>query len=626
MTSTKQGHVETEADTEIMDCLDSNRSFSVVAGAGSGKTTSLIKALGHLREGKGQALRRDDKQIACITYTNRAVDVISERLGWDELFHVSTLHSFLWNEVKRFTPNIRIALHKEIIPEYIGKKKTEDNGGDSQKAVKARSRVKDLTCDLEKIDTVNRFIYNDNQFSDYQEGKIGHDDVIAISVQLMTKHKSLQKIIGQKYPYIFVDEAQDTFSNVVEALNKLCINEGGPVVGYFGDQMQKIYEKGTGAFAGPKGSASITKEENFRCAPEIITVLNAFRTDVKQYAAGENAKAKGSVEVRLIKAECPEGTRKRYSDKQLLRASERFEETLNYWGWAGRKDVKSLFLVRQMIALRLGFPDFQKLFTGKYASIKAQDNYASGEHSLLKPFVRSIWPLVNAYKKGDMPSVIGILCNSSPAFDPEGRNANCPLGKMKELAMKLVKELAERWESETIRQILVFCHDNALCIIPDKVIEYLDRKPITMEYDNALHSSEKADWLADDFFKMTTLEISCYSNFINDNTPYSTQHGVKGEEYKDVVVVFDDIEAGWNKYSFTKMLTPNTSGKATDGQSDKSTKLAYVCFSRAKENLRIMLFTPDPEAAKKELISKSLFSDKQITIARPQQVQPNKSA
>ena len=91
--------------------------------------------------------------------------------------------------------------------------------------------------------------------------------------------------------------------------------------------------------------------------------------------------------------------------------------------------------------------------------------------------------------------------------------------------------------------------------------------------------------------------------------------GVKGEEYKDVLVVFDDVEAAWNNFSFTKTLTPNTSGAPTEGQYERSRKLAYVCFSRAEENLRILLFTPDPDAAKKELISNNLFEERQISIA-----------
>jgi len=98
-------------------------------------------------------------------------------------------------------------------------------------------------------------------------------------------------------------------------------------------------------------------------------------------------------------------------------------------------------------------------------------------------------------------------------------------------------------------------------------------------------------------------------------TPYSTQHGVKGDEFEKVLVVFDDTEANWNNYSFRRSLTPTTEGKEpTEGQKKKSHNLAYVCFSRAMQDLRIIMFTENPAAAKQELIDKKLFKDEQITI------------
>jgi len=43
--------------------------------------------------------------------------------------------------------------------------------------------------------------------------------------------------------------------------------------------------------------------------------------------------------------------------------------------------------------------------------------------------------------------------------------------------------------------------------------------------------------------------------------------------------------------------------------------LAYVCFSRAEEDLRIIMFVKSPAAsAKNEMISKGLFKEGQISI------------
>ncbi|MRS05196.1 ATP-dependent helicase, partial [bacterium] len=210
--------------------------------------------------------------------------------------------------------------------------------------------------------------------------------------------------------------------------------------------------------------------------------------------------------------------------------------------------------------------------------------------------------------------VLDILRKSCPTFNPKGRNAKKTLREMRDLAKSLVEELSGRWTSQTIREILLFCKSNEIIEVSERLLRHLERSPHTEDYNDNLHAMDKEDWLVDEFFKMQSNEIEPYAAFINDNTPYSTQHGVKGEEYKNVVVVYDDIEAAWNLYSFTKMLVPEIAGNPTEGQLDRSTRLAYVSFSRAIENLRILLFTPNPQDTKKILIEKSLFQEGQVII------------
>lgn len=605
---------ETKADQAIRACLDKNQSFAVVAGAGSGKTTSLVSALKYLRETKESDLRQSDRNIVCITYTNRAVEVISQRLEWDELFRISTIHNFLWESIKRFSKDIREALQTAIIPEQILKKQEDYNGGKSIKATTAREKIASLQLDIDALNKVVTFKYNDSTFSDYPKGLIGHDDVIRVAAHLIQNRPILRSIIGQKYPYIFVDEAQDTFSSVVEALNTLSNGDSLPVIGYFGDPMQQIYDKRAGDFSGSEKAVRITKEENFRCSPEVINLLNVLRSDVQQFPAGKNAEIKGSIRLYLVQAESPEAPRKRYSEAQLERASAKFDQILNELGWSDQDEVKHLFLVRQMIARRLGFSDLQNLFTGQFASTRAQEAYESGEHYLLKPFVDCLCDLIHAHRNKDASQTLKILRKFSPTFDPLGQNSLKAISQIQGLSVELTAGLNEIWNTSSIREILAFCHEKGLCRISDRLLEDLKRAPRTDEFDKRIHSEDKGEWLADAFFEMGTKQIEAYIDFVRDNTAYSTQHGVKGEEYRKVVTVFDDIEAAWSHYSFTKTLTPQSSGEATEGQNAKSTKLAYVCFSRAEVDLCIILFTEDPTAAKAELLRRGLFADSQVMI------------
>ena len=256
--------------------------------------------------------------------------------------------------------------------------------------------------------------------------------------------------------------------------------------------------------------------------------------------------------------------RGKYTEEQLSCVSEKFDATLDEWGWKDRDDIVQLFLVRQMIARRQGFPKLQELFTSKFASQRAQDDYEKGEHFLLKPFINSLCDLIAAYRNDDIKSLFTTLKYTSPTFDPQGINAKKTLGEMKKLIFELIKGLDELWEKSTIGEILKYCYEKNLCRITERLKENITRSPRGEEYNEEEHSEDKGDWLADAFFEMRSVEVPHFVEFIRENTPFSTQHGVKGEQYSNVVVVFDDVEASWHKFSFSKTLMPQTSGQPTE--------------------------------------------------------------
>jgi DNA helicase-2/ATP-dependent DNA helicase PcrA len=94
------------------------RSFFLFAGAGSGKTRTLVEVLRRLtgvtpHEAGGKVargLRLTGRSIRVVTYTKNAVAVISGRLGDNALVKVSTIHSFCWELIEGFNDDIREAL------------------------------------------------------------------------------------------------------------------------------------------------------------------------------------------------------------------------------------------------------------------------------------------------------------------------------------------------------------------------------------------------------------------------------------------------------------------------------------------------------------------------------------
>lgn len=83
-----------KVDEQIVETLKSGRSFRVEAGAGSGKTYSLNRAIEWIQANKWSDYSRKKQNVVCITYTNAAVDVIAERLAKDSFILPSTIHSF----------------------------------------------------------------------------------------------------------------------------------------------------------------------------------------------------------------------------------------------------------------------------------------------------------------------------------------------------------------------------------------------------------------------------------------------------------------------------------------------------------------------------------------------------
>jgi len=97
-------NVDDNVDFQISECLNpkSPKSFFLFAGAGSGKTRSLVAALTDFKTNHGNKFILNNQKIAIITYTNAAADEIKQRLMFDQIFYVSTIHSYAWELIQLF--------------------------------------------------------------------------------------------------------------------------------------------------------------------------------------------------------------------------------------------------------------------------------------------------------------------------------------------------------------------------------------------------------------------------------------------------------------------------------------------------------------------------------------------
>jgi DNA helicase-2/ATP-dependent DNA helicase PcrA len=116
----------------------------------------------------------------------------------------------------------------------------------------------------------------------WQEGIIHHEDVLYFSYEILKNNKTLPEFIASRYPYIFLDEFQDT--NPIQTKIVELLAAKGSIVGVIGDPAQSIYQ-----FQGAKrenfknlnlpGMIDYVIKGNRRSSQKIIDLLNCLRND-----------------------------------------------------------------------------------------------------------------------------------------------------------------------------------------------------------------------------------------------------------------------------------------------------------------------------------------------------------
>ena len=173
------------AEAAVRECLVGRKCFLLEAGAGAGKTYSLVEALEYLIAEKSSALRKNGQKIACITYTNAATKVIRERIHGDDLVFVDTIHAFFWSMIKGYQGYLRSCIAKSESESWTEKLAT----------VAVKDQVVEYDLGYRRIDE--------------SVIALGHDDVLDFAAKLLGI-KKFQIVLNDRYPFILIDEYQDT--------------------------------------------------------------------------------------------------------------------------------------------------------------------------------------------------------------------------------------------------------------------------------------------------------------------------------------------------------------------------------------------------------------------------------
>lgn len=532
----------TEADVKILECLKERRSFLIDAGAGSGKTSSLIRALDYIRGPDRTKAVTSSQRVACITFTNVAKNEIIERTEHDPLFVVSTIHDFLWAAIKPF--------QKELKPALLS----------FNASLSAKSRRKQDEAELEQaLKEVSGISYSDRG-ANYMEGRIFHDDLLGVAHVMFRDHPMLSKVVAARFPFIFVDEYQDTDPSVISILLDCLIKtDAPPLLGFFGDKMQSIYTDGVGELS-PDHQAmlvQIKKEENYRCSKAVIDLLNNVRTDIKQESAGNNLPG-AAVYVSLAGI-----------DPAADLISLAVQKAQGKFGWALEGELKVLFLTHRLIARKAGYEALWTAYNERGGF--ARDRFQSGEDPIAAFFVNRIEPIIGSWRQGKVGRTISLISDRSKPIAAQSE---------KERVKAALDGLIALVDSgATVEAVLKHVQAADLMPLLDDLKVGISGKvaPAEVGTPEAEHQVFMAKLLA-----IPYAEISNYRAVLQNNLPYSTKHGVKGDEFQNVLVILDDAGANWNQYSFGKLLTGTDT---SEGRIKRSRNLFYVCCSRAKDKL-----------------------------------------
>ncbi len=596
---------------QILKHIENEDNFLLSGGAGSGKTFTLVQVIKKVIE------EYPTSKVACMTYTNAAVKEIEERVNHKNL-NVTTIHDFLWDNIKHF--------QREL------KKTLVDLANDDEIT---RIKILDTEVPADYFKDIEKGI----QYKEYlrlAEGIISHDELLILANHMFKTYPKLSDILKDKFKFIFVDEYQDTNHLVIEIfLDHFKLSSKSNIIGFFGDAMQSIYDDGVGNLDNYKGEEDgqikeVKKEQNRRNPKLIIDLANRLRTDGLTQTESEDSNAPNMDD---------DGQLKLGDIKFLYSNDNDIEKVKNHLAWEFNdvKNTKELNLTHNLIADKAEIRNLMNIYNN--------DGILNYKNRIRRHLRDN--PIEEDLSEKTFGEVIDILGNVNPTpvmqrFIDENkelyetaRNENWNVfskiyidkdqllddkkqdeddenkkgSKRDTLIRHLYKietniflysnkryneflratdyrfnirtiedkrNLKANIESlinvgdKTIEQIINEANDNGLCLIEDNLRRFIAEKEYVFNRVKNIKYKE--------FQKL-------YS-YLEGFTPFSTQHKTKGAEFDNVLVILDN--GGWNSYNFQNLFL----GSGTESVLKRTQKLFYVCCTRSKEKLAIYYNSP----------------------------------
>lgn len=279
----------------------------ILAGAGSGKTKTLIHRIAYIIAQK----KAKPFNILAVTFTNKAAKEMKNRLHallGDRISHypvMGTFHSIcvqiLRREIELLGYNKRFVIYDANDTDALIKKVMKDQGLDTK--VIAPGLIKHIISQAKNdllppadfatqasdvMDRTAAQVYETYQAALKEHNALDFDDLIRLTVQIFQQHPDILKKYQEAFQYILVDEYQDTNHAQYMLVNMLAHQHKNICV--VGDDYQSIYSwRGANLqnildFEDDyKNTKVILLEQNYRSTQHILEAANEIiKYNVKQ--------------------------------------------------------------------------------------------------------------------------------------------------------------------------------------------------------------------------------------------------------------------------------------------------------------------------------------------------------
>lgn len=596
----EDNHIDDHVDDEIINCFneENKKSFFMFAGAGSGKTRSLVKLLSYLKDNRKEVLNNFSQKIAVITYTNAACDEILDRVDYDDVFQVQTIHSFLWECIKSFQIDIKKWIKNEVENEINELQQKCSNARTADSAAKIQDKLENKRERLKRIESIKKFSYNPNG-ENLEYDSLNHSEVIKMGCDFIKNKQNMQKILVAKYPIILIDESQDTKKELVDALLDVYNNnKGNIVIGMFGDQMQRIYTDGKENLENdiPEEWEKPTKVMNHRSAKRIVELANMIRkkSDTHQQRYRSDAQ-EGFIRLFI----CSNDVNKGEIEKQITLKMETITGDKEW-----NNNYQSLILEHHMAAERLKFDGF---FNPIYDVEKFRTGILDGSLAEVSFFINIILPLLQSHKENNSFEEMKIIKKYSKLIN--GENISEVMENIRNATNELYK-IFEECENPALMDILKAVNNNNLFELPERL-------------KSVLNDDDEADIIKlKEAFNQPLSEIIAYKDYITGTTGFGTHQGIKGLEFPRVMVILDDKSSKGFLFSYEKLFGVKEKS-TTDIKNERENKdtsitrtnrLFYVACTRAMNSLAVLVYTENKQGVKKYALDNNWFKEDEIEI------------